>query len=92
MTEAQNIDISALIEGKSADQALAIVESLLTTQPENASLLVEKGKLLWRLNRKGEAMSAYEAAALIDPDGPAKLLLEHSNSIMDFFNPDLLNP
>lgn len=90
MTEAQNI--KKLIEGKSAEDALAIVENALGANPNNPTLLVEKGKILWKLNRKGEAMSAYEAAALIDPDGPAKLLIEHSNSIMDFFNPDLLNP
>ena len=41
---------------------------------------------------RGEAMSAYEKADKIDPEGPARLLIEHSNSIMDFFNPDLLNP
>lgn len=90
MAEEQNI--TKIIAGKNADEALAIVEQALAGNPESAPLLIEKGKLLWRLNRKGEAMSAYEAAALIDPEGPAKLLIEHSNSIMDFFNPDLLNP
>ncbi len=90
MTEEKNI--KDIIEGKSADEALAAVDRALADNPHNAMMLVEKGKLLWRLNRRGEAMSAYEAAALIDPDGPAKLLIEHSNSIMDFFNPDLLNP
>ena len=37
-------------------------------------------------------MSDYERAAAVAPDGPARLLIEHSNAIMDFFNPDLLNP
>ena len=44
------------------------------------------------MGRRGEAMSDYTRAAKLDPDGPATLLIEHSNSIMDFFNPDLLNP
>lgn len=90
MTERQNI--KDIIEGKTTGEALAALEKHLETDSSNATLLVEKGKLLWKLNRRGEAMSAYEAAALIDPDGPARLLIEHSNSIMDFFNPDLLNP
>ena len=90
MTERQNI--KDIIEGETAAEALSALEQLLENEPGNATLLVEKGKLLWKLNRKGEAMSAYEAAAAIDPDGPARLLIEHSNSIMDFFNPDLLNP
>lgn len=89
MTEAQNI--KELTAGKSPAEALAIIESLLE-KTVSSPLLTEKGKLLWRLDRRGEAMSAYEQAARLDPDGPAGLLLEHSNSIMDFFNPDLLNP
>lgn len=89
MTEAQNI--KELTAGKSPAEALAIIESLLE-KTVSSPLLTEKGKLLWRLDRRGEAMSAYEQAARLDPDGPAGLLLEHSNSIMDFFNLDLLNP
>ena len=53
---------------------------------------MERGKLLWGLDRRGEAISAYEQAAAIDPQGPAAPLLEHTRAIMDFFNPDLLNP
>ncbi len=90
MAEAPNI--KALTHGKSPAEALAAIEKALADAPDNPQLLTEKGKLLWRLDRRGEAMSAYEQAARIDPDGPARLLMEHSNSIMDFFNPDLLNP
>lgn len=90
MTEAQNIE--TLTAGKSPAEALAAIDNALKETPANAPLLIAKGKLLWRLDRRGEAMSAYEQAARLDPDGPAGLLIEHSNSIMDFFNPDLLNP
>lgn len=58
----------------------------------NALLLAEKGKRLWQSGRRAEAISAYEQGAILDPQGPAALLLEHSNEIMKFFNPDLLNP
>ena len=64
----------------------------IAEDPENAMLYVERGKELWRIGRRGEAMSDYQRAAAIDPEGPGKLLVEHSNQIMDFFNPDLLNP
>lgn len=90
MTEAPNPD--KIIAGESPLEALDAIETALGTSPDNAALLIEKGKLLWRMSRRGEAMSAYEQAAAIDPDGPAKLLIEHTNAIMDFFNPDLLNP
>lgn len=91
MTEEQNIN-PAGGRGHETEVAFAAVEAALLKNPADASLLIAKGKLLWRMGRRGDAMSAYEAAAAIDPDGPARLLIEHSNSIMDFFNPDLLNP
>lgn len=91
MTEEQNIKPDAPRHGD-AETLLADVEAALQKAPRDASLLIEKGKLLWRLGKRGEAMSAYEAAAAIEPDGAAPLLIEHSNAIMDFFNPDLLNP
>ncbi len=57
-----------------------------------AAALAEKGKLLWKLGDRAGAISAYEASAQEDPDGPGALLLEHSRQIMDFFDPNQLNP
>lgn len=90
MGETQNVAQQGV--EKSLAERLAEVEAALASAPDDAALLIEKGKLLWRMGRKGDAISAYEKAAAIEPDGPARLLIEHSNSIMDFFNPDLLNP
>jgi cytochrome c-type biogenesis protein CcmH/NrfG len=93
MLTSQNI--KERIATLSVDDQLSAIESLLTsvtTDGERSLLLAEKGKILWRMNRRGEAMSAYEQGAQLDPDGPAALLLAHSQSIMEFFNPDLLNP
>lgn len=85
-------NIKTAIAGKVPGEALEILNGMIAADPENASLLIARGKILWSLGRHGEAMSDYSAADRIDPDGPAHLLLEHSGSIMDFFNPDLLNP
>lgn len=57
-----------------------------------AAALAEKGKLLWKTGDRAGAISAYEASAQQDPDGPGALLLEHSRQIMDFFDPSQLNP
>ena len=65
---------------------------LIEAEPDNATLYVERGRELWRIGRRGEAMSDYQRAAALDPEGPGKLLAEHSDRIMEFFNPDLLNP
>lgn len=84
--------VRILAQGR-ADSGHPVWKQQLTlTSSEYGALLAEKGKLLWRMDRRGEAMSAYEQGAQLDPDGPAALLLAHSRSIMDFFNPDLLNP
>lgn len=85
-------NIKAAIEGKVPEEALRTLGAMLADTPDDPSLLIARGKLLWSLGRRGEAMTDYSAAARIDPEGPARLLLEHSGSIMDFFNPDLLNP
>lgn len=73
-------------------EALLEMEREAMTDTDKALLLAEKGKLLWRIGKRAEAISAYEQGAALDPGGPASLLLAHTNEIMDFFNPDLLNP
>lgn len=90
MVEPQNI--KSLIAGKSTAEAIGALSAMLAEDPENHDVLVERGKLFWKLGNRGAAMSDYEHAARINPYGPGALLLEHSNTIMDFFNPDLLNP
>jgi cytochrome c-type biogenesis protein CcmH/NrfG len=75
-----------------AIEALKQIDKQLEANPADSNLLIEKGKLHWRLGQRGAALSAYEKADKLAPNGPAATLLEHSNAIMDFFNPDLLNP
>lgn len=57
-----------------------------------AAVLAEKGKLLWKTGDRAGAISAYEESAQEDPQGPGALLLEHTRGIMDFFDPNQLNP
>lgn len=88
-------NIKQTIAGKGVDDQLEAIAALWNeaeTNPERGLLLAEKGKILWKAGRRGEAISAYEAGAQIDAGGAAELLLSHSRSIMEFFNPDLLNP
>ena len=42
-----------------AEKALADIDRRLAQNPTDAALLVERGKLLWGLDRRGEAISAY---------------------------------
>lgn len=101
MTELQNI--KATISSLSYEEALQWLDNQLENNgahddmaedvdPRRAALLAEKGKLLWRHGHRAEAITAYETSARLDPDGPGTTLLAHTREVMDFFNPDLLNP
>lgn len=74
------------------DDALSKLESLIAANPGDAGLFYRRGRLNWRLGRRGEAMSDYRKAVAIDPESPAAQALEMSHGIMDFYNKDLYNP
>ncbi len=95
--------IKRIIEENSATDALEKLQPLIDALKMNgnfdsegeallAAALAEKGKLMWKLGDKAGAIGCYEASAQEDPAGPGALLLEHSNGIMYYYNPDLLNP
>ncbi|MCF0213074.1 MAG: hypothetical protein HUK13_08955, partial [Muribaculaceae bacterium] len=57
-----------------------------------ATMLFLRGKVRWNLGDQKSAINDYMASAEIEPEGPATTALEHARAILDFFNPDLLNP
>lgn len=88
-------NIKGIIASDDPENALRRLDEMLPTTQTPAELgqiYAAKGKILWRLNRRGEAISAYETGIQIDPAGPCAPLLDISQSIMEFFNKDLLNP
>lgn len=64
----------------------------IAKNPDNASLLFERGKLYWKNGRKAAAMTDFNAAITLDPQSNARQWLEMANDIMDFYNSDLYNP
>lgn len=80
------------LENKTPEELLELTEAWLMEEPDSVEAHIIRGKAFWKLGRRGEAMSEYSAADRLDPEGEARTLLDHSNAIMDFFNPDLLNP
>lgn len=86
-------NIESLLKADRPAEALAAAdEAIASAATPSARLLFLRGKSLWRLGRRGEATSAYAAAAELDPDGPASRALEQARDIEAFFNPDLYNP
>ncbi len=71
---------------------IAELTAEIAANPADASLLYERGKLYWRKSMRAEAITDFNMAVELDPDSPARIRLEMTNEIMDFYNPDLLNP
>ncbi len=84
-------DVERLTAEGRFDEALSALDSAIASNP-NADLLYMRGRLLWNLGRKADAMSDYAAAADLDPSSPAAAALEMARDIMDFYNHDLYNP
>ncbi len=84
--------INALLHKNSIDEALRLAEENVAANPSDAMALYIRGKVRWRKGLKGEAMSDYTAASLLDPDGPAKVALEQAQEVIHYYNPDLMNP
>lgn len=65
---------------------------LAEANPDDADARYRRGRLRWSLGDRAGAISDYEHAAAADPASPAVAALQMTRQIMDFFNPDLLNP
>lgn len=75
--------------------ALEAIEKLniyLTSHPDDDEALTIRGLKYWSLNKRKEAINDYLAAIAINPDSRAKMALQYANSILDYYNKDLLNP
>jgi tetratricopeptide (TPR) repeat protein len=52
----------------------------------------ELGRKYWAEGERGAAITEYNRAVALDPESPAKTALELIYDIMDFFDPNQLNP
>lgn len=84
-------EIRALIDAERYDEALERLDAAIAGR-ETEALYLMRGRLLWRLGRRGAAITDYEYAEALNPGGSASTLLEQARDVLDFFNPDLLNP
>lgn len=74
------------------NQTLEELNDIIAANPTDADALYRRGRMLWKMGKRGAAISDFNASAAIDPDGPGATAAEHAMSIMNFFNPDQLNP
>lgn len=74
------------------EEAIEGLSALMERFPENDEIITFRGQKYWAINRRREAINDYLAAIAINPQSRAKLLLDYANSILNFYNKDLLNP
>lgn len=85
-------EIQTLLEENKLEEALVLLDRIITADSSDSDALFLRGKLYWRQGNRPRATSDYAAAAALDPESPATQALEHAREIEAFFNPDLLNP
>ncbi|MDE5567778.1 MAG: tetratricopeptide repeat protein [Muribaculaceae bacterium] len=96
MTEFSNdkqvcVSADELISAGRFEDALALLDKTIEDTP-SADLFYQRGRLLWKLGRKTEAMSDYGRAVELDAESPAATALELAREVMNFYNKDLYNP
>ena len=73
-------------------EAIAALSEYITCHPEDDEALTVRGLKYWSLNQRKEAINDYLQALKINPESRAKMALQFANSILEYYNKDLLNP
>lgn len=84
--------IKDLISEGRYDEAVSALDRNIEENATNALWWYLRGKTYWRMQRRADAISDYEEAVHLDPQSPAAHALEMARDVMNFYNPDLLNP
>ena len=74
------------------EEAISQLNVYLEKHPQDDEAYTLRGLRYWGLNRRKEAINDYLQAIKINPESKAKMALQYANSILDYYNKDLLNP
>ena len=74
------------------ERQLDQLSQIINAGNATADTYYQRGRLNWKLQQHGAAISDYETAAQLDPSSPAVQALEMSRQIMDFYHKDRYNP
>lgn len=73
-------------------EALTLLDDAIAADSGDDMLYLTRGRLYWRVGDRPRATSDYTKAVDLNPESPARHLLEMARDVEAFFNPDLLNP
>lgn len=74
------------------DSELQKLNEIIGAGIAGADVYFQRGRLLWKMQKFGQAISDYETAAQLDPASPAVQALEMARQVMDFYHRDRYNP
>lgn len=87
-----NISSLEIIKELPAEEAVLKLNDYILVFPNDDEAYTLRGLKFWSLNRRKEAINDYLTAIKINPNSRAKMALQFANSILDYYNKDLLNP
>lgn len=75
-----------------AEKAIERLEAHASTNAHKARTDYLRGRLAWKQGHRADAITYYENAAQLDPEGDAAFALDQARDIMNFYHRDLYNP
>lgn len=87
-----NQDAFDSIRNLAPEVAIEWLNVYIEIHPGSDEALTLRGMKHWSLNHRREAINDYLAAIKINPESKAKTALNFVNSVLDYYNKDLLNP
>lgn len=73
-------------------EAIPLLDDYITHHPDSDEAFTIRGLKQWALGNRALAIKDYHTAITLNPDSDARNALALANSILSFYNKDLLNP
>lgn len=73
-------------------EAINLLNDYIAVNPKDDEAYTLRGMKHWAMGEHSAAINDYLAAIKINPEGKAKHALEAAESVMNYYNKDLLNP
>lgn len=84
--------LRAEIKSVSNEEAIKILSNFITLNPDSDEALTIRGMKYWGAGQRSLAINDYLAAIRINPESRARLALQATRDILDYYNKDLYNP
>lgn len=82
------------MKAKGCDSAtvLSALDEYIKANPTSDAAYTQRGLTFWSMGKRAEAINDYLEALRINPQSDARIALQSTNNILDYYNKDLYNP